>query len=158
MHIPAIQHYCDFVRWNLRFNLQYGVKDLGLYLIRLGLGLGFHKHKHTHTHTHNPFYNSLDFVRDNPGELVPEETFTHSHLSWSSIIPYLLLPSIMIHGILSVQFTCLTVSSTISLQVFFGLPLGLAASTSYSILHTILHTIIVFFLQHMPIPMQPVLL
>jgi len=32
-----------------------------------------------------PFYGSLDFVRDNPGELVPEETFTHSHISWSSI-------------------------------------------------------------------------
>jgi len=37
-----------------------------------------------------PFYGSLDFVRDNPGEPVPEETFTHSHLSWSSVIPYLL--------------------------------------------------------------------
>ena len=40
-----------------------------------------------------PFHSSLDFVWDNPGELVPEETFTHSHLSWSSIIPYLLPPS-----------------------------------------------------------------
>jgi len=30
-----------------------------------------------------PFYGSLDFVRDNPGEPVLEETFTHSHLSWS---------------------------------------------------------------------------
>jgi len=47
------------------------------------------------THT-QPFYTSWDFVRDNPGELVPEETFTHSHLSWSSIIPYLLPPSITI--------------------------------------------------------------
>ena len=46
----------------------------------------------------------------------------------------ILLPqSIMIHGILSVQFTCLTVFFTISHQVFFGLPLGLAPSTSYSI-------------------------
>ena len=34
-----------------------------------------------HTNT-QPFYGSMDFVRDNPGELVPEETFTHSHLSW----------------------------------------------------------------------------
>ena len=42
-----------------------------------------------------PFYGSLEFAWDNPGEPVPEETFTHSHLSWSSIIPYLLLPSIM---------------------------------------------------------------
>jgi len=30
------------------------------------------------------FYGSLAFVRDYPGELVPEGTFTHSHLSWSS--------------------------------------------------------------------------
>ena len=34
-----------------------------------------------------PFYGSVEFVRDNPGEPVPEETFTHSHSSWSSIIP-----------------------------------------------------------------------
>jgi len=34
--------------------------------------------KHTHTHTHRqPFYGSVDFVQDNPGEPVPEETFTH---------------------------------------------------------------------------------
>jgi len=31
-----------------------------------------------HTHT-QPFYGSMDFFRDNPGEPVPEETFTHSH-------------------------------------------------------------------------------
>jgi len=31
------------------------------------------------THT-QPFYGSVDFVWDNPGEPVPEETFTHSHL------------------------------------------------------------------------------
>jgi len=28
----------------------------------------------------------VEFVRDNPGEPVPEETFTHPHSSWSSII------------------------------------------------------------------------
>jgi len=33
----------------------------------------------------------------NPGETVPEETFTHSHLSWSSIIPCLLPPSFTMH-------------------------------------------------------------
>jgi len=27
----------------------------------------------------------MDFVGDNPGEPVPEETFTHSHLSVSNI-------------------------------------------------------------------------
>jgi len=41
---------------------------------------------HTHTHT-QPFYGSVDFVRDHPGKPVAEETFTHSHSSWSSIIP-----------------------------------------------------------------------
>jgi len=56
-----------------------------------------------HTHT------QLDFAWDNSGEPIPEKTFTHSHLSWSSIISCLLPPSITIHGILSVQFTCLTV-------------------------------------------------
>jgi len=31
---------------------------------------------HTHTHTHTQaFYGPKDFVWDNPGELVPEETF-----------------------------------------------------------------------------------
>jgi len=51
-----------------------------------------------------PFHGSLDFVQDNPGEPVPEETFTHSHLSCSSIISYLLPPSITIHGILAVPW------------------------------------------------------
>ena len=45
-------------------------------------------------------------VWDYPGELVAEETFTHSHLTWSSIILYLLPPSTTIHSILPVQFTC----------------------------------------------------
>jgi len=35
------------------------------------------QYKHTHTHT-QPFYGSVDFVRDNPGEPVLEETFTHT--------------------------------------------------------------------------------
>jgi len=48
--------------------------------------------KQNPTHT-RPFYSCLDSVRDNPGEPVPEETFTHSHLSWSSVIPHLLPPS-----------------------------------------------------------------
>ena len=47
-------------------------------------------HTHTHTHTHNRF-TALDFVQENTGEPVPEETFTHSHLSWSSIIQKLVL-------------------------------------------------------------------
>jgi len=61
---------------------------------------------HAQRHT-QLFYGSLDFVWDNPGEPVPEETFAHSHLSWSSIVPYLLLPSNKIHGFLLVQSTCI---------------------------------------------------
>jgi len=92
-------------------------------------------HTRTHKHTHTqPFYGSLDFVPDNPGELVQEETFTHSHLSWSSVIPCPLPPSITIHGWSSLFSLCAWQSfPTISVQVFFGLPLGLAPSTSYSI-------------------------
>ena len=109
----------------------------------------------THTRT-QPFYGSLDFVRDNPGDSVPEETFTHSNLSWSSIIPYQLPPSITIHDILSVQVTCLTI-------FFHNLSPSFLWSTSWSgtphlILRTFLHPIIVFFSQHMPISLQPILL
>jgi len=68
-----------------------------------------HASTHTHTHTQTqPFYDSLDFVWDNLSEPVPEQTFTHWHLLWSSIVPYLLHPSNMIHGILPVQFTHLS--------------------------------------------------
>jgi len=62
----------------------------------------------TPIHT-QPFYSSLDFIRDNLGELVPEETLTNSHVSWSPVIPYLLPPSITIHGILPTKFMCTTV-------------------------------------------------
>jgi len=47
------------------------------------------------------------FVQDYPGQPVPEETFTHSHLSWSSTILYQLSPSTTIHSIAHVQCTCL---------------------------------------------------
>jgi len=56
----------------------------------------------TQYYTIQPAYRSLDFIWDNAGKSVPEETFTHLHLSWLPIIPYLLPPSIMIHGSLPV--------------------------------------------------------
>jgi len=95
-----------------------------------------------------PFYGSLDFVRYNLGEPVPEETFTYSHLSWSSIIPYLLPPSFTTYGILLVQFMCLTV-------FFHNLsPSFLWSGILHFILHAFVHPIIVFFSQHMPLPLQ----
>ena len=48
------------------------------------------------------------FVRDYPGEPVPEETLTHPP-SWSSSNLYQLLPSTTIHSILLVQITCLAI-------------------------------------------------
>jgi len=95
------------------------------------------------------------FVRDYPGELVPEETLTHPP-SWSSPNLYQLLPSTMIHSILPVQTPCLA----IFLHNLSPCPLW---STSWSgalhlIFHTLLHPISVFFSQHMSIPSEPVLL
>ena len=80
-----------------------------------------------------PFYSSLDFVRDNLGEPVPEETFIHSHLSWPTIIPYLVPPSFTIHSILLVQFTCLSVFFHNFSPSFLLSTSCLAPSTSYSI-------------------------
>ena len=100
------------------------------------------------THSTQPFYSSLDFVWDNLGEPVPEETFTHSHLSWASVVSCLIHPSVMICGILPLQFTCLA-------GFFHNLSPSFLWSTSWPgtlhfILYTFLHPIIVFFLQHMP--------
>jgi len=107
-------------------------------------------------YNYNHFTAPWTFSRSTLGEPVPEETFTHSHLSWSSIIPYLHPPSFTIHDILLVQFMCLTV-------FFHNFSSSFLCSTSWPatlhfILHTFLHPNIVLFLQHMPIPLQPVLL
>jgi len=82
-----------------------------------------------HLQFNNNNYNNynnhfMPLVWDYPGELVPEETLTHSHLSWSSTIPYQLPPSITIHSILPVQWAWQPFC-TISLQALVGLPLGL---------------------------------
>ena len=77
-------------------------------------------------------YASLDLVQDNPGEPVPEETFTHSHPSWSSNISiyFLHLPRSVASSLFN---SCTLQSFSIISQVFVGLPLGLASSSSYSI-------------------------
>jgi len=99
-----------------------------------------------HTHTHTTILWLFGFVWDNPGELVPEETFTHSHPLWFIKYPSLLPPSTAIHGILPIQFTCFRV-------FFHNLSPSFLCSTSWPgtlhfILHTFLHSIIIFFLQH----------
>jgi len=84
-----------------------------------------------------PFYSSLDFVRNNPGEPVPEETFTLSHLSRSSIIPYLLFPFITTHGILQFNSHAWQSFWTICLPSFLWSTSWLG--TLHFILHTFLH-------------------
>jgi len=63
---------------------------------------------------------------------VPEETFTHTHSSWSQDILYKLPPSTKIHSILLFNLRAWQSFSTTSLQVFFDLSLGLEPSTLYS--------------------------
>ena len=108
-------------------------------------------------HLHNTTTTTIlrPFVRDHPGEPVPEETLTHPP-SWSSSNLYQLLPSTTIHSILLVQITCLA----IFLHNLFSCPLWSASwfGALHLIFHTLVHPISVFFSQHMPIPSQPVLL
>ena len=54
------------------------------------------------THT-QPFYGSVEFVRENPGEPVPEETFTHYPIVVINH-PYQPPPSSTIYGILPIQW------------------------------------------------------
>jgi len=94
--------------------------------------------------------------RLSPGRPVPEETFTRSHPSLATYFLYHLSPLAMVHGILFIQLTCLTVLSN---NLFPG-PLWSSpwSWTLNFILHAFLHPIIHIFSQHMPIPTQPVLL
>jgi len=87
-----------------------------------------------HTHEQNVYSSTTTIVSqpsvwDYLGEPVLEETFTHSHLSWSSIILYLLPPATTIHSILLVQFTCL-----------FAQPLSKSSLVYLMVWHPPLHT------------------
>jgi len=95
----------------------------------------------------------MAFCQGYLGEPVPEETFTQSCIL-VIIQPLSLLSSTKIHTILPVQFTCLT--------IFFAQPVSKSSLVCLLIwslcliLHTFLYLISVFFLQHMPVPLQPV--
>ena len=112
-----------------------------------GLSVGF-----IWAHT-QPFYGSVEFVRDNPGEPVPEETFTHyKHRGHQSSL-----------SAFSIYYD--TWHPPYSIRVLYSLFQNLSPSflwstswpgTLHFILHTFLHPIIVFFSQHMPTPSQPI--
>jgi len=83
----------QLLTWNSAFYLSI-TSILPFSFLPSEVNVNTHARTHARTHTHTqPFYGCLDFVWDNSGQPVPEETFTHSHLSWSSIILYLLHPS-----------------------------------------------------------------
>jgi len=88
---------------------------------------------HTHTHSHTTISRLSGFVRDKPGEPVPEETFAHSHYRahQSSLISFIHLTWSMASSLFNLR--AWQSFSTISHQVFFGLHPGLEPSSSYSI-------------------------
>jgi len=63
----------------------------------------------THTNTQTTVLRLSAFCSGRSKRAGTRQTFTHSQLLWSSIIPYLLPPSTTIHDILPVQSTHLTV-------------------------------------------------
>jgi len=79
------------------------------------------------------------FVLDYLGEPVPEETFTHSHLSWSSTILYQLPPFTAIHSILPVHFV---------LDSLFAQPLSKSSLFYLLVWHPPLHTPYISSLSH----------
>jgi len=91
-----------------------------------------------------PFYGSVDFVWDNLGEPVPEETFTRSHSSWSSISIYYdpWHPPSSIHVLYSLFPQSLSKFSLVYLLAL------------HPPLHTPLHTQSLSSFAHMPIPLQ----
>ena len=112
---------------------------------------------HTHTHTqHTTVLRLFGFCPGQPGWAVARKKHSLTHTHHGHQYPYLLPPSSTIHDILSVKSTCFT-------DFFHNLSPSFLCSTSWPgtlhfIVHTFLHPIIIFFLQHMPIPSQPVLL
>ena len=60
---------------------------------------------HTHIHTHTTILPLSEFCPGQPGGASTRSNIYPLNLSWSSVIPYLLPVSILIHGILPVQFT-----------------------------------------------------
>ena len=86
-----------------------------------------------HTHTHTTVLRLCGICPGQPGWAGTRRNIHPLHSSWSSIIPICFL--YLVRHMASFVFNpcALQSFSTISLQVFFGLPLGLVPSTLYSI-------------------------
>ena len=113
-----------------------------------------HAHAHAHAHAHTQPFNGLLSGTTRVGRYQKKYSPTHTHPDHrTSFIIFLHLQRSKASSLFSLR--AWQSSRTTLLQVLFCLPLGLGPSTSYS-----MH----FFTQsssssqHMPIPMQPVLL
>ena len=106
------------------------------------------------THTHTQPFNGLFSGTTRVGWYQKKHSPIHTHPDHrTSFITFLHLQRSMASSLFSLR--AWQSSQTTSVQVLFGLPLGLGLNF---ILHAFLHPIIIIFSQHMPIPTQPVLL
>ena len=124
--VGAWLHVIYMIDFDMLF-LWYLVVHLLFIVTRQHNSRGSHR-QHTHTQPFNGLCPRLS------GWAGTRRNITLSHPSWLSDILYQLSLSTTIHCILLVQFTCFTeYFSTTSLQVLFGLTLGLRPSASYFI-------------------------
>jgi len=133
LSLSSSSELCGLLQWLWHGDCTINV--LQYFIVTIGINNYYSVYTHTHT---QPFYGSVESVWDNPGEPVPEETFTHSHSSWSSIIPICFLH--LLRTIASSAF------SPRALQSFSTISPSLLWSTSWPgtlhfILHTFLHTL-----------------
>ena len=91
-----------------------------------------HAHAHTHTHTHTQPFNGLWSRTTRVGRYQKKHSPTHTHPDHrTSFIILLYLQRSMASSLFILR--AWQSSHTTSVQVLFGLPLGLGPSTSYSI-------------------------
>jgi len=88
IHSPKFMNInCNFVTYTLHTNRKTNISQNITHTTNQYARTHTHTHActHTHTYTHNHF-TALCTVQDNLGEPVPEKTFIHSYLSWSSLL------------------------------------------------------------------------
>jgi len=121
-------------------------------LVRWMCGVKLQDKTHTHTHTHTTILRLCGICPGKPGWAGTRRNIHPLHSSWSSIIPICFL-HLLWHVASSVFNPHALQSFSTSFLWSTSWP-----GTLHFILHTFLHPMIVFFSQHMPIPLQPVLL
>jgi len=104
------------------------------------------KHTHTHTHTHTQF-NSLWSGTTRVGRYQKKHSPTHTHPGHQTSFINFLQLLCMLHSILFVQFTCLTVLFDHSTGPLWS---SSWSRTLYFICDAFLHPVIIFFCSTCP--------